>query len=310
MAWRRFVRHRLAVVGLIVLAIIVFSRREGWNRPVPPPVPGPMGPGPVPPPGAQYQPPSPGPVGYAPTQGPASPGGYRPPFAPHGPWAGPAEPYATAAPQSKARSAPKPPRERSKLGRITFFTMLFVLGVLALVNVAGVSVPVPAYFAAALATLAVGLIAGAWIGRARGLIFLALLATLGLAISSGTERYGRDFTNEAVHPQNVAAVAPEYDFGIGNATLDLSDVDFTGSAVQDTRINMQAGQLRVMLPQNVDTTATVELGRGRTQLFGREWTGNNIGSQTVTDAGADGPGSGGTLRLTIDMNAGNVEVTR
>jgi hypothetical protein len=248
----------------------------------------------------------PGPPGYAPPAG-----GYRPPFAPHGPWAGAAQsPDAAAWPQPKPPASSKPARKRSKLGRITFFAMLFVLGVLALVDVAGGSLPVSAYFAAALATLAAGLIVGAWIGRARWLIFLALLATVGLAISSGTERWGGVVENRVLHPQTRAAVAPRYDFSVGNTTLDLTDVDFTTGDVQDTRINMHAGQLRVLLPPNVDTTATVELGRGRAQVFGREWTGNNIGAQTVTDAGADGAGSGGTLRLTIDMNAGNVEVTR
>jgi phage shock protein PspC (stress-responsive transcriptional regulator) len=246
------------------------------------------------------------PPGYAPPAG-----GYRPPFAPHGPWAGaPQSPDAASWPQPRPPAPPKPARERSKLGRITFFTMLFVLGVLALVDVAGVGLPVSAYFAGALATIAAGLIVGAWIGRARGLIFLALLATVGLAISSGTERWGDVVENRVLHPQTRAAVAPRYDFGVGNTTLDLTDVDFTTGAMQDTRINMQAGQLRVLLPPNVDTTATVDLGRGRLQAFGREWTGNNIGSQTVTDAGADGAASGGTLRLTIDMNAGNVEVIR
>jgi hypothetical protein len=194
------------------------------------------------------------------------------------------------------------------LGRITFFTMLFVLGVLALIDVAGVTVSVSAYFAAALATLAAGLIVGAWIGRARGLIFLALLATLGLAVSSGTERWGGDFSNEVLRPRSVAAVADRYDFPLGNETIDLRAVDFTG-ADQDTTITMKAGQVRVLLPDNVDTTASVNVERGRSQLFGREFSGNDVGTQSITDTGADGPG-GGTLRLTISMNAGNVEVTR
>lgn len=246
--------------------------------------------------------------GYAPGYAPP-PGGYRPPFAPHGPWAGAGQsPYAAAPPPPAAPKPPKPPREKSKLGQITFFTMLFVLGMLALIDVAGVTVSVSAYFAAALVTLAAGLIVGAWIGRARGLIFLALLATLGLAVSSGTERWGGDFSNEVLRPRSVAAVADRYDFPLGNETIDLRGVDFTG-AQQDTTITMKAGQVRVLLPDNVDTTASVDVVRGRAQIFGRDFSGNDVGTQSVTDTGADGPG-GGTLRLTISMNAGNVEVTR
>jgi hypothetical protein len=243
------------------------------------------------------------PPGYAPP-----PGGYRPPFAPHGPWAGGGQsPYAAAPPPAPPKP-PKPPREKSKLGRITFFTMLFVLGMLALIDVAGVTVSVSAYFAAALATLAAGLIVGAWVGRARSLIFLALLATVGLAVSSGAERWGGDFSNDVLRPRTLAGVPDRYDSKLGNVTLDLRAVDFTG-ADQDTTITMNAGQVRVLLPDKVDTTATVDVGRGRSQLFGRDLNGNDIGTQQVTDPGVDGPG-GGTLRLNIKMDAGNVEVTR
>jgi hypothetical protein len=244
------------------------------------------------------------PPGYAPP-----PGGYRPPFAPHGPWAGAGQsPYAAAPPQPRPPKPPKPPRERSKLGRITFFTMLFVLGILALIDAAGASVSISAYFAAALVTLAFGLILGAWMGRARGLIFLALLATLGLAVSSGSERWGGSFSNDVYRPQSLAGVADNYDFTLGDKTIDLRAVDFTTGPAQTT-ITMNAGQVRVLLPDNVDTTATVEVDRGRSQIFDQEFRGDGTGTHRITNDGADGPG-GGTLLLNIKMDAGNVEVTR
>ena len=65
---------------------------------------------------------------------------------------------------------PKPPRKKSKLTRITFFGVLLVLGLLALGDSAGARLPVSAYFAAALATIGVGLVAGGWFGRPRGMI--------------------------------------------------------------------------------------------------------------------------------------------
>jgi hypothetical protein len=259
---------------------------------------------PLPPTQPGYEPPGYTPPGYTPP-----PGGYRPPFAPHGPWAGANQPpYGAGPPQPRPSKAPKTPRERSKLGRITFFTLLFVLGMLALIDAAGASVSVSAYFAAALATLALGLIVGAWLGRARGLIFLALVATFGLIASSGADRWGGEVSNNVYRPQSLAAVADRYDFSVGSATLDLRAVDFT-RAQQDTTIVMKVGQVKVLLPDNVDTTASVDVNNGRAQVFGREWNGQDVGSQQVTDLGADGAG-GGNLRLAIEMNAGNVEVTR
>ena len=246
----------------------------------------------------------PRPPGYQPPRFNAPPAGdYRPPFAPHGPYAG-----RPSAPPPRPPRPPKPPRERSKLGRITFFAVLMVLGVLALIDVAAASVSVSAYFAAALATIGLGLLIGAWFGRARGLIMLALIATLGLAISSGVERFGGQVANSNYHPQNISQVADRYDFKVGDVTLDLRAVDFTG-VQQDTTVTMDLGQVRVLLPDNVDTTAGVAVENGRAVAFGQEYAGEDTRSINITDLGADGTG-GGTLRLTIQVKAGNVEVSR
>jgi hypothetical protein len=255
-----------------------------------------------------YVPPS---TGYAPPRPPdfgPQPGGYRPPFAPHGPWAqGANRPAPPPAPPRPPRP-PKQRRERSKLGRITFFMIVVVMGVLAVVDLSGVNVTVSAYFAAALATIGLGLIVGAWFGRARGLIALALLACLGLGISSGAETWGGELGNSSYRPQSITAVADRYDFTIGTATLDLRAVDFTGKT-QATTVSMKVGQLKVLLPDNVDVTTSVLMDGGRARIFGREWEGQELGSQEVTDLGPDGTG-GGTLRLTVELNTGDLEVTR
>ncbi|MEV6602348.1 PspC domain-containing protein [Actinoplanes sp. NPDC051346] len=241
-------------------------------------------------------------------------GGYRPPFAPHGPWAqgvgqpphGPWAQNAGQAPPAPPRP-PKPKRERSKLGRITFFGVVVVMGVLALFDLGGASVPVSGYFAAALTTLALGLIVGAWFGRARGLIFLAILATIGLSISTGAERFGAEFANNSYRPQTLAAVADRYDFSVGTATLDLRAVDFAGQN-QAVTVTMKWGQVKVLLPNKVDASTSLSMDDGRAVIYGKEMTGN-LDLQGATDLGPDGKG-GGNLQLTVQMDAGNVEVTR
>ncbi|MBG0563268.1 PspC domain-containing protein [Actinoplanes aureus] len=233
-------------------------------------------------------------------------GGFRPPFAPHGPYAGSSNlPPQPPAPVKPAKP-PKPPKERSVLGRLTFFAVLVAMGVLAALDMAGMSVAVSAYFALALATIALGLIVGTWFGRARGLIALAVLVTFGLIVSTGVERFGQDFTPSVYRPASLAEVADRYDFTFGNVTLDLRQVDFAG-AEQSTTVTMKLGQLRVLLPPEVDTTADVRLDGGRTLLFGNEF--NDAGSQSASDLGIDGAG-GGTLLLNLQMEAGNLEVAR
>ena len=228
---------------------------------------------------------------------------YRPPFAPHGPYAQTQPP----APPQPPRP-PKPKRERSKLGRITFFAVLMVLGVLAMIDVAGASVPVSGYLAAALATVALGLIVGAWFGRARGLIALAIIVSIGLGVATVAERYGNQLVNSNYHPANVSQIADRYDFTAGDVTLDLRQVDFTG-AVQDTTVKMKLGQVRVLLPPTVDTSAVVTMQNGTATVFASDYDGQAVHSITATDQGADGAG-GGTLRLTLQVDNGNVEVAR
>ncbi|MEU8237869.1 PspC domain-containing protein [Actinoplanes missouriensis] len=236
--------------------------------------------------------------------------GYRPPFAPHGPYASGSVPPQPPQPPKPAKPAkpPKPPRERSVLGRLTFFAVVVVMGLLAVLDMAGVNVVVSAYFAAALTTIALGLIVGSWFGRARGLIALALIATLGLFVSTGTERWGGEFRDSVYRPTSLSELADRYDFTFGNVTLDLSEIDFTG-AQQHTTVDMKIGQLRVVLPPEVDTTVDVTGGGVRTVLFGTESASSDENRQTVTDLGADGAG-GGTLQLDLRLDTGNVEVSR
>ena len=287
------------------------------GEPVTAPIPAPVPPSPMasstmaPPTMAPPMPPAPGVPGAPFAAPPVS--GYRPPFAPHGPYAGPT-PYPPGLqklpppPPPKPPRAPKPPRERSKLGRITFFLMLVALGVVGLVQAAGVSVQVSTYFAAALTVLALGLVAGAWVGRARGLIVLGLLTAMGLGAASASEEWGGRITDNVWRPLDIRAVADRYETTVGDATLDLRAVDFDNQD-QETTVQMRGGRLQVMLPPTVDVVATVGLEHGRARVFDREWDGPDMRPQVVTNVGLDGPG-GGKLRLNVIMEAGDVEVIR
>ena len=238
--------------------------------------------------------------------------GYRPPFAPHGPWGNP-PPHGQGFPAGQQQPPrpprpPKPPRERSPLGRMTFFLILVAIGIVALLDLNGVAVQLSTYFAAALATIAAGLLVGSWFGRARGLIALGVLATIGLAVSSAGERWGAPMRETEWRPLTVSAIADRYETPVGDATLDLRAVDFTG-AQQATTVKMGGGRLIVMLPPTVDVTATVAVDHGRVRLFGREWNGTELGQQEVRNLGVDGSGGGG-LRLDLDVTMGDVEVVR
>jgi phage shock protein PspC (stress-responsive transcriptional regulator) len=240
---------------------------------------------------------------------------YTAPYAPHGPYAetqrlpgAPPPPPPPPPLPPKPPKPPKPPRERSALGRITFSLILLALGALGLADLLGAELPASAYLAAALGVVAIGLLVGSVVGRARGLVFLGLLVTIGLAITTATERIDVPGGDGDVvwRPTTAAQLAPEYQHRTGNATLDLRAAPITGTYA--TRVELGAGDLTVLLPQKTDATVDAQAGVGQLNILGR-LAGGLGGSLRVSDDGPDGPG-GGAVDLTIGIGAGTVEVRR
>ncbi|MGC4867605.1 PspC domain-containing protein [Micromonospora sp. DT53] len=246
------------------------------------------------------------PAGY-PTAPP--PSGYRPPFAPHGPYASPTP---AAPPPPKPPKPPKRPKERSPLGAVTFSLIFLVLGVVALLDLLDVfAISASAYFAAALATIALGLLVGTWFGRARWLIALGLVTAAALGTATVAESYDRiRGVDGAVTwaPTDYRDLADRYENSFGDAVLDLRGIDFAKRDSQVT-VAVNFGKATVVVPPNVDVTTVADVNAGDATIFGNRSGGLDGRLQESTDVGADGPG-GGTLRLYIHVNAGNLEVTR
>jgi phage shock protein PspC (stress-responsive transcriptional regulator) len=263
-----------------------------------------------------------------PTGPTAPPGsGYRPPFAPHGPYAssspyaqslgygdvppgGPHPPYPGLQPVPPR--PPKPPRPKSKLGRITFSLLCLALGALAVIDLAtGVRVPAEVYVAAALGVIALGLVIGAWVGRARWLIPIGVLLVIALGATTAVEHSSHDIgqvDDVTATPTSVDEIAPSYGTEVGNIDLDLSQIDFTDHDVTIELTVGIGGNVNVTLPANVDTTVSADVHGGDLQLFDHHFSGLNQ-HEDLTDLGSDGTG-GGKLLLNTSVNFGNVEVQR
>jgi phage shock protein PspC (stress-responsive transcriptional regulator) len=272
-----FVLAVAAAAGLVVVAIAANPRGQ---------VPRPM----------QAAPP--------PAQAPAltEPGGYQPPFAPHGPYAGPPPPV-------PATKEIRPKREPSRLGRLIFGLGLLALGLIGAADLAGVAVPGVVYVLIPLTIVGVGLIVGAWLGRARGHIFSGLLLCLLLPVVANNADYDRTYHPGTVTwtPQTVTEISDSYDHRFGEATLDLSGVDFTGHEV-NTAVDISFGDLRVIVPDNVDVIVDSDVSLGDANIFDRTTSGAGV-NQTFRDDGPDGPG-GGTLTIHLQVKFGHAEVTR
>jgi len=248
-------------------------------------------------------------------------GGYRPPFAPHGPFASssPYPGYSPPYPGLDAPVAPPPPkaprkpRERSRLGRIVLSLICLAIGVLVVVDVAGVAISGTAYVAAALGVIGLGLVVGARVGRARWLILPGLLLTAILIFGSSVETWNNSHPgahNITWTPTTVSEIEQTgtYSADVGNATLDLSKIDFTDHDVA-LSTSLDAGNMTVILPPNVDVDVDANVEAGSASVLGQRWDGINHDARHIADQGADGAG-GGKLRLNSSVNLGKLEVHR
>lgn len=241
----------------------------------------------------------------------------------------PTEPIAPIAPEwtppppperagvSPAPRPPKPHRESSRLGGMTIAVALLVSGIgLALDQADVISYPAATAFATALAILAGGLIVGTWVGRARWLVFPALALTplvIVFGVSGSMDlRIGDGFGERNYRPLDVESVEDEYTLGLGQLTLDLSDLDLTAADTVTTRVALGAGEVRILVPHDVDVTIDYELSGGDVRLFGGE-----VGSHENSGTGlnqivtSDGDGeTAGNIVIEVDQTFGELTVTR
>jgi len=295
-----------ALIALVAIGVIVFYALPKRDTP-------PGQPYAAPPPGGY--PPYPAAYPVAPASGPAGgseasvPPGYQPAFAPHGPYVPPPPPVPPV-----AVKPPKPPKEPSRLGGLILSVALVVLGTMGLLDVGGVfDIPVAAYFAAALTVVGAGLVLGAIAGRARGMIFVGLALILALSVSGIDDNFdwrdgGSGGGDVTWTPQTFGELQSAYSHKAGSAELDLRELDFTGQDAT-VQLDVQAGDLRVVVPPDVDVTTNTTVRLGSATVFDRNANGVRISDFSVTDLGPDGAG-GGKLHLDIHVSLGNAEVSR
>jgi len=272
----------LLVVGGMVLLVRHLDERRGGAPPPPAPV-------------------APPPAPYEPYQS------YE--YQPYGPYHSTETATGTLPYLPPAAPVAERHRERSPLGWITLSVLLLVLGITAALDAAGVVEPKARhYLALALGVVGLGLVVGAWRGRARGLVWLGIPLTVALvAVSTAEVRLDGGVGARHYGPPSAAAVQSRYQVGVGNIELDLSAVDFTEQTVT-TRVSAGIGNVQVLVPRDVDVRVVGRAGLGEADLFGETASGTSS-ERTVVNDGPDGSG-GGTLDLLLDVGVGRVEVDR
>ncbi len=302
-------------VLIVVSVLVVLLLRNGNRPPVAAPTSAEQPTAPAPEPGAYGQTPGTAysaPAAYTPMSSSYAPTAPLPP-----PPGGPGYPvYAPPPPPP-----PAPPKERSILGRVTLCLALIVVGLLVGWNAATDSdVPARVVIAAALAVVGGGLLVGAFIGRARGLVVVGVVLVLlaSVASISGVQVRG-GVGDRTWDPQTVGQLRSEYKLGIGEATLDLSALDLSTAGRQRVEVRHGIGDLLIVLPADAVVLVNAEVRAGELQwpdaedafLDGRSEhliDGTDLSERfTVPESSAP---SSAVLVVDAELGVGSMEVRR
>ena len=210
------------------------------------------------------------------------------------------------------------PREpvgpRSPVPGITIAGLLILVGTLALLTrFTGWDIDATGFLGAALLVVGAGLVAAAFSTgrRARGgLISLGVILSLALAIAASAPwDHGAGVGDRSFSPRTVADVRDVYSGGVGDLTVDLSDVPLEDlDEALDVRVEHGIGDVRVILPISADARVRVNHGVGDVTVFGSDVD----GSQYFPGRGAE-PWTGDDepeFELVVQTGIGEVEVSR
>lgn len=218
------------------------------------------------------------------------------------PAAEPAVSTITAQPAAPVVKAP--PRPRSPLAWYVVAVLLLAIGLLALVSqVAEVAVSPGQFFGVALAVLGIGLVVGAWWGRARILILLSLLLLpLAVAATFITAPLEGGVGVPRFTPANTLELREEYRLMGGTLTLDLTDLRIGAQPVH-IAASVAIGQLVIILPHNASVDLRARVGAGQVTFFDTYDAGTSLDDRYVRHY-VDGP----TYVLDLQGGIGDVLV--
>lgn len=200
--------------------------------------------------------------------------------------------------------APRDPRKRGpKLFWFTLALLAFSMGVLGIVDLAGVPIVDSAYAALAVGVIGAMLLVGSVIGRAGGLIFLGLIASLGLTAATVADRWDGE---TVVHdPRTSADVADRYYLEAGEQVIDLSEVaDVEQLDGRTIEIVGEVGGIEVIVPDDVDVQINADIdGPGGYDLFGASGGGIGWTRSGAHDGGTDVP----TIVIDASLEVGEIK---
>ncbi|MFG2354637.1 PspC domain-containing protein [Streptomyces sp. NPDC048521] len=228
-----------------------------------------------------------------------------------------ATPWAHHAPVRPPHAAPPRPRGPRWIGGLLFLLALPAggLGTGLTWDTHPLGTSLQTGLACALAVFGLGIAVSAFLGRTgAGTVFLAVVTAVLLA---GASALPKDITTHwrdmSWKPAATAQVRSAYELGTGRGTLDLTLVRPAKGQKVATSAHVGAGQLKVVVPADATVRISIDVGVGDIRLPGDNRKDVDVQPdrhKDVTLAPAKGAEDSGRLDLTLEVGAGQVEVSR
>jgi len=200
------------------------------------------------------------------------------------------------------QAAPAPPRERSALGWLVLAAVLAAVATLAVAgSVSGARVLPGQYLGTVLAVVGLGLVVGAWWGRARLLVPVGvLLVPVAVVAAFLTVPLEGGVGDREFRPQTLGDLRPDYRLTGGDLRLDLGALSPAGATVS-LAASVGVGRLTVVVPDGVPVEVEARVAGGGLVLFGARQTGTGLGDRVERTESGTGSASG---RLTLELEVG------
>ena len=193
----------------------------------------------------------------------------------------------------KGRNAGSPHQQRrrtSALAAVTFSLIVIAMSIMAIVSLAGPTVPFGAFVGVALVLCGCGLVIGTWAGRSASLyvaaVFLAAIMTANIAVA-GAGVTGFPLGTRYVNPSSVEDVASVVEANLSSVEMDLREVPMDSENNVGFDAYIRGGAMLVQVPEDVTVVVhSREQVAADVQVEDGVWEdGNYIVSQGVEGSG-------------------------
>jgi predicted membrane protein len=200
---------------------------------------------------------------------------------------------------------PVPASATPRTGRLVLGAILILFGVVWLLEVLDVTeFPWEILLPVALILVGVALLVTSRSASGHGgLVATGVVLSVVLLLGSAFDfPIGGGAGDRTYRPPNAAALRPEYRLGVGEITLDLTELEGSIPPGERTRVRLGIGQVLVVVPEDLTVAVRGSAGLGSVVVFGAEEGGLDVEQELAPE--------GAVLELELSVGLGEVEVRR